>query len=1034
MTDETIELALDTIGKDKQALVFVSSRASAEKTAEDSSEKTNVFLSDLSQKVLKGVSSPTKQCKRLSTCVRKGIAFHHAGLTQKQKDVVEEGFKEGRIKIICATPTLCLSGETEIWQPQGNNLAENFRNSDYLFVLSQSNKLQVMKSQKINKIKNSSKLIQITSVSGCSIKLTPNHKVLVKRNNRKHLINAVECQKKDKIATVGKLNIPKTTKPKLSDFVIDNNLPVPDRELTKEDFYFIGSMLGDGHSGAETRNKEIFYKGSPSFTSGDLESIKTIEKIVKSFDPFSKRVKRFGSISLVLSKKKWFREFLCQSGVDIGKNKYINNVLMQANLDLVKHLLIGLFDTDGCVEKSKRVSFSNISLRLIKNIQKLLLRFGIVSRVRKRPGKELFIIRKIYKIKDCYELTINQNKCLYLFHKQIGFNLNRKQINLENLILKISHILYSQCKQCDYKIYSDIFSGRSKEHKRWGCKKRKVIELLGKEFELGSREIQKRVGFLPRHPKGNRLNHHYELISRRRIGPKSNTEWFWSLKPIGSWIYWRLFKRNKELSDFFQLSNCPICKNKLGKKLRKKWRDSDFDRDIFWDFVRDVKEVEFEEYVYDVVLPNNPKNDHMFVANGFIVHNSMGVSFPAFRVIMKNLKRYSGRWGMDWIPVLEYHQMTGRAGRPEFEPYGEAISVAKSEKEKKEIYERYVRGVPEDIYSKLAVEPVFRTYLLSLIATNIIKSRKDAVDFFSKTFWAFQFRDMDKLKMIIDKMLMVLDEYEFVKVYGNKKSSDFSSARDLDRNKDSIIKATLLGQRVSQLYLDPFTAHHLINCLRNCGGVVDGGGREVTAFSFLQMISNSFEMFPLLRVKVKEHEEIQEKLVERYNELLEAEPTTCDSDYDDFINSVKTALFFDSWIDEQDEDFLLEKYGVRPGEVHVKLGIADWLLYSSSELAKLLQFQPLLKEINKLRIRVKHGVKEELLPLLKLKGVGRKRARKLHNNGIKDIRGLNNTSLIMLSGLIGQKTAEAVKEQLGAKEKPVAKGKRVGQLAISKFE
>jgi helicase len=144
-------------------------------------------------------------------------------------------------------------------------------------------------------------------------------------------------------------------------------------------------------------------------------------------------------------------------------------------------------------------------------------------------------------------------------------------------------------------------------------------------------------------------------------------------------------------------------------------------------------------------------------------------------------------------------------------------------------------------------------------------------------------------------------------------------------------------------------------------------------------------------------------------------------------------LFFDSWIDERGEDFLLEKYGVRPGEIHVKLSIADWLLYSSSELAKLLQFQPILKEVNKLRVRVKHGVKEELLPLLRLKGIGRKKARKLHNNKIRDVKELNKTSLMMLSKLIGQKTAEAVKEQLEAGEKPVAKGKRKGQLAISKF-
>jgi helicase len=200
------------------------------------------------------------------------------------------------------------------------------------------------------------------------------------------------------------------------------------------------------------------------------------------------------------------------------------------------------------------------------------------------------------------------------------------------------------------------------------------------------------------------------------------------------------------------------------------------------------------------------------------------------------------------------------------------------------------------------------------------------------------------------------------------------------------------------------------------------------------MISNTLEMYPLLRVKAKEHEQIQEKLVQKYNQLLQPEPTLYDHNYDDFINSIKTSLFFESWIDEQDEDFLLETYGIRPGEIHTKLEIADWLLYSTAEIAKLLQFQPLLKEINKLRIRVKHGAKEELLPLLKLKNIGRKRARKLHHNKIKDIKDLNNTSLTLLSHLLGPKIAQDIKQQLEDPKKPIKKGTRKGQLAIPKFK
>ncbi len=1043
MLDETLTLALETIMCKKQALIFVPSRASAEKTAEDISKQTKIYLLEQSEQVLKGVSAPTKQCKRLAKCVKKGIAFHHAGLITKQKTLIEDEFRAGNIKVICCTPTLCLSGDTSIWQPTGNTLVKNFGNSQ-LFALSQNNKLGVMKAKKVNKNRNSQKLIKITSSSGYSIKLTPNHQILLKRGTKKQLFFASECKKKDKIATVGKLNLDKITKPKISNFIIENSMPISDRELTEDDFYFIGSMLGDGHSDVETRKRDIKYKGSPTFTSGDIESIELIEKISKSFDQFSKGVKRKGSISLVLTKKKWFREFLCRSGIEMGINKYISPLLMQADLKLISGLLRGLFDTGGCVERSKKISFSNISFKLIKNIQKLLLRFGIVSYLKRKPAGVMRITEKEYQTKESFELIISQNRCIFIFSELIGFSLKRKQKSLEKVIKKISHILYSECRSCGYKIYSDVFSGRSNQHKIWGEKKRKVIELLGKEGELGSRVIHKKLGFLPRHSTGNRLNHHYELITKRRMGSRSNAKWFWNLDLIGSWIYWRVFKRKKELSEFFKLTECPICKNKLNKKLRKKWRDSDFDGDIFWDYVRNVEEVEVEEDVYDVVLPDKPINNHMFVANGFIVHNSAGMSLPAFRVIIKSLKRYSGRWGMNWIPVLEYHQMAGRAGRPEYEKFGEAITIAKTDGERDEIHEKYVCGSPEEIYSKLAVEPVFRTYLLSLIATGITNTKKKLVEFFSKTFWAYQFKDMNKIRMMIDDMLKLLEEYEFIKIndVGNinldsekseKGMLGFTTANNLDQGKKTeeniFLKPTMIGKRVSELYLDPFTANHLIKCLKNCYDEKI----QVNSFSFLQMISNTLEMVPPLRVKVREQDWVQEKLVERYDQLLEVEPSLYDHNYEDFINSIKTSLFFESWISEDGEDYLMEQYGVRPGEIFVKLAIADWLLYSSSELVRLMQFQPLLKEITKLRVRVKNGVREELLALLKLKGVGRKRARKLFKNGIKDLGDVKKAELSDLVKILGSRLAVDVKGQLGEEVKEIPKGRRKGQMSLEKY-
>ena len=388
-----------------------------------------------------------------------------------------------------------------------------------------------------------------------------------------------------------------------------------------------------------------------------------------------------------------------------------------------------------------------------------------------------------------------------------------------------------------------------------------------------------------------------------------------------------------------------------------------------------------------------------------------GLDLPAFRTIIRDVKRYGHR-GLAYIPVLEYLQMAGRAGRPKYDKFGESIIVAASESDAEKLKDRYIKGEPEEIYSKLAVEPVLRTYLLSLIASEFINSKKDINAFFQKTFWAYQFGDMEHLEHIINSMLDLLEEWEFIK---SSSAEFFISAEDLD--KEDRYEAAPIGKRVAELYIDPLTAHDMMECLKK------HTIKSIKEFSFLQMVSHTLEMRPLLKVKVKEYEDIQEILVTYHDSILEDEPSMYDPEYEDFISSVKTASFFNEWIQERTEQELLEKYSIRPGEIRIKLGTADWLLYATEELARMMHYQSLLSEIRKLRIRVDYGVKEELLPLMKLKGVGRVRARKMFNNKIKDIGDVKKVDITLLSQILGKKIAVDIKNQVGEniKESPAEK-------------
>jgi len=413
-----------------------------------------------------------------------------------------------------------------------------------------------------------------------------------------------------------------------------------------------------------------------------------------------------------------------------------------------------------------------------------------------------------------------------------------------------------------------------------------------------------------------------------------------------------------------------------------------------------------------------------------------GLDLPAFRVVIKDLKRFNGGWGMSSIPVLEYEQMAGRAGRPSFDNEGQAICIAESIEEQEDIWEQYINGAPEDILSKLAVEPVMRTYVLSLIATGYAKSISSLNEFMEKTFYAHQYKDVSKLKAIVSNIVNQLEEWEFIRILGEKeKTSGFLSAKMLKSKEiDSGLSATKLGERIAELYLDPSTAYYLLQCMKRGASKKEG---EITPFALLQMICWTLELRPLMTTRKKDLETVDEKLVLEEDNLLCEIPDSYSDEFDDFSDSIKTALVLEKWTEEITEEQLLEDFNITPGELNSKLERGDWLLYSSYELSKIQNFRNVGREILKLRERLRSGVKEELLPLIRLKGIGRVRARKMFNKWIRDLGDVKKADISILGAIIGDKLALEVKKQVGQNLSPekvqVKQNKRKGQISLNDY-
>jgi helicase len=370
---------------------------------------------------------------------------------------------------------------------------------------------------------------------------------------------------------------------------------------------------------------------------------------------------------------------------------------------------------------------------------------------------------------------------------------------------------------------------------------------------------------------------------------------------------------------------------------------------------------------------------------------AFGVNLPARTVIIPEYRRYEAGYGYYPISVLEYKQMAGRAGRPKYDKQGEAVLVAKTADEADYLLESYILARPERIWSRLAVERIMRSHVLATVAADFAHTENGIYEFFGRTFYAHQY-DVDAIKSIIAKVLKYLYEQDMIEVYGEN------------------VNATKFGKRVSELYIDPVSAVIIRDAVKK-------DQATLTDLSFLHLVSHTPDMGPIMRPFSYEQDEIGVFVDEHREEFLISVPDEWEDriGYEEFLGEIKTAMVLNSWIGEFSEDQIIDKFRVQPGDLYRTLENAKWLLHATIELAGLFGNRAVQPLVLGLMVRVEKGVKKELLPIVKLEGIGRVRGRILYNAGYKSIEDVRRASLEDLTNvpLIGPRMAKRIKGQVG---------------------
>lgn len=358
-----------------------------------------------------------------------------------------------------------------------------------------------------------------------------------------------------------------------------------------------------------------------------------------------------------------------------------------------------------------------------------------------------------------------------------------------------------------------------------------------------------------------------------------------------------------------------------------------------------------------------------------------GVNLPSKNVVIRDYTRWTDQ-GQTNIPVFDYEQMSGRAGRPGFDTEGYSYLLAKTYDEAFNLDEYYVHGEIEVTNSKLIDnEDAVLKQIITQVSSGFAKDMDELVDFFNKTFYGFQ------ISHTYNTMSLGFSD-ESIK-YEISSALEYLVQNGIIRITPSGLQTTPLGTLISRNNYEVKTAVKLKDYSTMMGDNFNPG-------LLIYEISKTHDM-PKINTKFRANKDNIKEVLSKNGVFVS------------FVsNNESTAASLLEWINERKE-YEIENY------LKVYAASTRRASYEASNLVKyfydicdVLGNYKFLNEIDKLASRLYYGVKEELIPLVVgIKRLGRQRARTLVDTYGDNLGNARIKDLTRIDG-IGEKTAENI--------------------------
>ena len=356
-----------------------------------------------------------------------------------------------------------------------------------------------------------------------------------------------------------------------------------------------------------------------------------------------------------------------------------------------------------------------------------------------------------------------------------------------------------------------------------------------------------------------------------------------------------------------------------------------------------------------------------------------GVNLPSKTVVIRDTTRWTAN-GPQPIPVFDYEQMSGRAGRPQYDDVGYSYLIAKTMDEAINLEDYYVEGEIELTNSKLVDnKDAILKQIIAQIASSLSKSLDELTEFFSKTLYGYQMTNNPSMAMFAEDSI----KYEL------ENALNFLLQNRIIRASPEGLKTTEFGNLIAKSNYSVETAVKIKEYI--------SGITEIDVNEFIYALCETPDV-PLISFKGRKSKDpVRDKLSEVGLFAV------------DIGNPEATAVSLMEWIDERNEYEIENRYSVYSASTRRSAYEASRLVKFAKDTSEILGNYSNLKDFDILSARLYYGVKEDIIPLVVgVKRLGRKRARNLVNIFGNDLSGISENELQKVEG-IGPKLAEKIK-------------------------